>query len=108
MEVIKNNFIPFKGFKCVNLFGVLFVHKSTTLNVRTIRHEEIHTAQMKELLYVAFYVIYFAEWLIKWAIYRSSSMADAANSFEKEAYWYQDEENYLSNRKHFAQWRKRK
>ena len=34
MKVIYNNIIPFKGFKCINLFGVLFVRKGCFMNER--------------------------------------------------------------------------
>ena len=30
MKVIYNKIIPLKGYKCINLFGVLFVRKGCT------------------------------------------------------------------------------
>lgn len=33
MRVIYNRLIPFKGYKCVNLFGVLFVREGCTMTV---------------------------------------------------------------------------
>ena len=62
MKVIYNNLIPFKGYKCINLFGVLFVRKGCTMSDVDYNHEAIHTAQMKEMLYVPFYVMYALEW----------------------------------------------
>lgn len=44
MKIIRNRFIPFKGFKAINLFGVLFVRKEAALTRAVINHEEIHTA----------------------------------------------------------------
>ena len=32
MKIIYNNIIPFKGFKAMNLFGVLFVRKDAKKN----------------------------------------------------------------------------
>lgn len=53
MIIIRNKIIPFKGFKCINLFGVLFVRKECGDVTKTdINHEAIHTAQMRELMYV--------------------------------------------------------
>lgn len=55
MKVIYNNLIPVKGFVAINLFGVVFARKMyEPLGRATIQHEEIHTAQMRELLYVGF------------------------------------------------------
>lgn len=49
MKVIYNKIIPFKGYKCINLFGVLFVRKGCTMSESDYNHEAIHTKQMKEL-----------------------------------------------------------
>lgn len=65
MKVIYNKIIPFKGYKCINLFGVLFVRKGCTMRERDYNHEAIHTKQMKELLYVPFYILYILEWLYR-------------------------------------------
>lgn len=54
MKIIYNKLIPMKGYKAVNILGVLFARKGSTLTEEDIRHEEIHTAQMKETLYGAF------------------------------------------------------
>ena len=51
MKVIYNRIIPFKGFKAINLFGVLFVREGCTMREKDFNHESIHTAQMKEMLY---------------------------------------------------------
>ena len=50
MKVIYNKVIPFKGFKCVNLFGVLFVREGCTMRTEDYNHEAIHTAQMSAVL----------------------------------------------------------
>lgn len=83
MKVIYNKIIPFKGYKCINLFGVLFVRKGCTMRESDYNHEAIHTKQMKELLYVPFYILYILEWL-----YRLTQKGNAYKniSFEKEAY----------------------
>ena len=59
MKIIRNKCIPFKGFRAINLFGVLFVRGNARISERTLRHEAIHTAQMKEMLYIGFlYLVY--------------------------------------------------
>lgn len=108
MTIIYNNIIPFKGFKCINLFGVLFARsKSNPLSETTINHESIHTAQQRELLYLFFYAIYLIEWLFRFLFTKDmfSHMAYRHISFEAEAFKHQTNLDYLKNRKHFSQWR---
>lgn len=99
MKIIRNKIIPFKGFRAINLFGVLFVHGESELSQTTINHEEIHTAQMRELLYVPFYVWYVLEWVVrlfgKGSAYRNVS-------FEQEAYNNEKDFSYLSGRNPYA------
>lgn len=96
MRVIENTVIPFKGFTAINLFGVLFIRKGVKVSVRMLNHEKIHTAQMKEMLFVFFYLWYFIEWLIRLIIDRKTAYKSI--SFEREAY-ANDEISYLPNRK---------
>lgn len=102
MIIIKNSIIPFKGYKAINLFGILFVRKEYELSEVDLNHEAIHTKQMKELLFVFFYIIYFLEWIVRLFI---NTNAYRSISFEKEAYSNENNLEYLKNRKHFAQWR---
>ncbi len=106
MKVVVNNIIPFKGFMSVNLFGVLFVNKkwAEDVNKTVINHESIHTAQMKELLYIFFYIAYLFEWIYR--VFTNPRNPYFSISFEKEAYTHEKDLNYLKTRKHFAQWRK--
>lgn len=73
------------------------------INEVDYNHEAIHTAQMKELLYVFFYVIYFLEWLYRLIFHTKTAYMGI--SFEREAYDNEANLNYLDTRKHFAQWR---
>ena len=102
MKVVYNNIIPFRRFKAINIFGVLFVRKGSVLSAIELNHERIHTAQMKELLYVGFYLWYFVEWLIELLHYRGR--AYHTNTFEREAYSNDENLGYLGKRKRFAWW----
>ena len=106
MKIIPNNIIPVKGFKSANLFGVLFVRNewSDWIDDVDINHESIHTAQMKEMLYVFFYIAYLIEWLVRFIINPRTAYYNI--SFEREAYQHEKDMDYLKTRKHFAQWRK--
>lgn len=105
MKVIYNKVIPINGYKCVNLFGVLFVREGCTMTATDYNHEAIHTTQMKELLYVPFYLLYVLEWL--WYLIRlhDTRAAYRAISFEREAYAHEGEADYLKTRKKFNQYR---
>lgn len=106
MRIIYNNVLPFKGYSAINICGTIFARKSAfPLPAHTINHEKIHTAQMKELLFVFFYLAYVIEWLVKIVHYGNTRDAYCNISFEKEAYACAYLSKYLKNRKHFAQWR---
>ena len=100
MKIIINNILPPKGFKCINLFGILFCRRQ--LNKIDINHEIIHTKQMQELLYIFFYLWYVIEYLVKLIIYRNTKLAYRNISFEREAYQNQYNLDYLNNRKHYS------
>lgn len=103
MKVIRSRIIPCKGFTAINLFGVVFVRKEILpqhdISIydwdKMLNHELIHTAQMKELLYVPFYLLYGIEWLIRFAMYRNTKKAYRNISFEREAYDNQDNFRYI-------------
>ena len=99
MKIIRNNIIPFSGYKAMNLFGVLFVRGNAIINERTIRHEAIHTAQMREMLYIFFYLWYVIEWIIRLFM---EGNAYRNISFEREAYNNEDNIIYLESRKKFT------
>lgn len=109
MKVVVNKILPPKGFTAINLFGVLFVRKSYLhrLSERVFRHERIHTVQMREMLFVFFYIAYFFEW-IYWLIrslFNRKINPYRSISFEREAYEHEWDFDYLRYRKHFSAWR---
>ena len=105
MRVIRNGLIPFRGFKAINLFGVVFVRRECAVTPIDLNHEAIHTAQMREMLYVIFYIAYVGEWLGRLAKCRDVKEAYRRISFEREAYAHQSDTEYLNTRKHFNQYR---
>ena len=102
MKVIYNKYIPIKGYVAINLFGIIFARKEfNPLSRITENHERIHTAQMKELLFVFFYLWYGIEWLVRLFQYRDSKEAYLNISFEREAYKNQKDMGYLKARKKY-------
>ena len=47
--IIENSFIPFRGFLCVNLFGVIFTRDKKRITWQVLNHELIHTMQLFEV-----------------------------------------------------------
>ena len=101
MKIIKNKIIPPRGFSYVNLFGVLFTRRDRTISDVSLNHEQIHTEQMKEMLYVFFYLWYLIEWFVRLIILRDSHNAYRAISFEQEDYANQANLTYLECRKRY-------
>ncbi len=113
MKIIRNNIIPFPGFKAINLFGVLFVKNNAKIDDVTINHEAIHSRQFVELMVLfavatffirwwlpvfapfAFYVWYIIEWLIR-LLKKGNAYRNI--SFEREAYANQGDFSYLKGR----------
>lgn len=108
MTVIRNPFIPFPGYKAINLFGILFTKPKAVLNELTINHESIHSRQYKEVTLLlaiiwifvfrwfsiliipfGFYIWYVVEFIIRWAVIRNWDDAYRNIGFEKEAYVWQ-------------------
>lgn len=106
MKIVRNRILPFgKKYAAINLFGVFFVKRHVSVSPRLINHESIHTAQQRELLFVPFYVIYVAEWLVRLIFKRfNNHKAYRAISFEREAYDNDANLDYLATRRHYAQW----
>lgn len=114
MKIVYCKYLPVKGYKIMNVCGLLIVRKGAKVNETDIRHEAIHTEQMKECFYPFFYLIYVIEWLVRMVcilckhsyerIANVPYMAYRAISFEQEAYEHEDEEDYLEGRKEYAMW----
>ena len=100
MKVYHNSVIPFKEFAAINICGILFVRNGVVVTDRLLNHERIHTAQIKEMLYVFFYLLYGLEWILKLFKYRLNSYYNI--SFEREAYRNERNMEYLKERKAFA------
>lgn len=99
--------LPFRWRYVVNICGLVFVPKQLRgrLTWQTICHERIHTAQMIELGYIGFYLLYILEWLFRLVFHTKTAYRGI--SFEREAYDHEgDGWEYINTRKHFAQWRR--
>lgn len=103
MKVIKCRLMSRRW--CINLFGVVLSADTSWIKGKVINHEAIHTAQMRELLFVPFYLLYGIEWLVRIVAYRNFGRAYESMSFEREAYDNEADFGYLERRRAYA-WRR--
>jgi len=98
---ILNQYIPFGTYKAINLGGIIF--SKMPLTPAELRHEQIHTHQMLEMLIIGFYIWYIVEWTIRIIQYHGNMRQAYFNiCFEREAYAKQSTPRYLGNRPHYA------
>lgn len=80
---------------------VVLKHHSLKEDLIFLNHEQIHLRQQAELLVVFFYLWYALEFLFRLIQYKNRHKAYRNISFEREAYQYENDSNYLKNRKAF-------
>lgn len=108
MHIIYNSILPAgRRYSAINIMGVLFVKHGVRLTPELLNHEAIHTAQMREMLYLPFYLLYVLEWLLRLLQTRGKTFeAYRRISFEREAYAHGSDLCYLTRRRRFAQYRR--
>lgn len=106
MKLIKNRLIPFKGFKAIMLFGVVF-YKGKDLTQKQFNHEFYHMMQWRDITLISavpivfisamfswwwliaipfvYYIIYLLEWFIKLILSGNAMKAYKDVSFERDA-----------------------
>lgn len=101
MIIIRTRHFPFGSYTTINLFGILFT-KNKNLSKRTINHERIHTKQMKEMLYIFFYLWYGIEYVIIRLFHAKQNDAYHDVSLEEEAHNNDDNQDYIYLREHYT------
>ena len=105
--IIKNSKVPNLPIFVINAYAIAFwpfIFVKDEGNEITFNHEKIHIRQQEELFIIPFYIIYFAEWIYNLVKYRDRTKAYYNISFEKEAYFNQNNLVYLLHRPKMA-WR---
>ena len=78
-----------------------FIISKEKMDETTLNHEKIHIEQQKELLVVFFYLLYAYYFIENYWFFRDTHAAYMMIPFEREAYEYDSDLNYISNRKRF-------
>jgi hypothetical protein len=126
MIVIKNNLIPFDGYKAINLFGIVFTRAE--LSEKEKNHELIHSRQILDASFIGFYIIslfvliynisiawflfspltfyvlYGLEYGIIRLFHKKQNDAYHDVSFEEEAYAHDDDLNYVKYKRMPFDW----
>ena len=84
--IIETKLVPEGHIIAITLFGIVFTRHKDRLAPDMLNHEHIHCRQQLEMLYIPFFILYLAEWLIRYVKYRDSRRAYFNISFEREAY----------------------
>jgi hypothetical protein len=103
--IIKTSLVRILSFGFASgicLYPFVLIGKEIEITDRLLNHERIHLQQQLETLIVPFYLLYFFEFFIRILQHRNVGKAYRNISFEKEAYQYESEIEYLDNRKRFA------
>ena len=101
MKIVRTKFMNLIGKKYMLLFCWLLTAPKAVVSDVDINHEMIHAAQMKELLYIFFYLWYVIEWIVRLIHYRNAREAYRNISFEREAYRHGENLMYLKWRSKF-------
>ena len=95
--------IKYLGISGITLFPFIILrNKQLKKDKRIMNHEQIHIQQQVELLILPFYVLYLIEFGIGLIKYRNKMNAYMNISFEREAYKYDTDLNYLNRRKFWS------
>jgi hypothetical protein len=81
---------------------VVLKHQSLKEDLIFLNHESIHLRQQAELLIVFFYLWYSFEFLARWIQYGNRHKAYRNISFEREAYYFENDLKYLKNRRAYT------
>jgi hypothetical protein len=101
MILISKYLVP-NGYTGLAVFPFVFLkHNKLNCDKALINHEKIHLRQQLELLIIAFYLIYFFEFIIRFIQFRNWKCAYRHISFEREAYINEKDLNYLKSRPFF-------
>lgn len=69
------------------------------MSEKTRRHETIHFQQFLETLFIGFILLYATDYVYNFAKHRDGKVAYGKIRAEQEAYEYDEDEEYLINRK---------
>lgn len=99
MVIVNRKIVP-KGYAGITIWPFIFaVDEDIAKDEEFLNHERIHLKQQIELLVIPFYVWYILEYILRLFQYGNHDTAYRNISFEREAYFNQNNSVYLQERK---------
>ena len=97
--VFVSKYLVAKGYNGLTIFPFVFL-KSDRFKTDSvlINHERIHLRQQMEMLVIPFYLVYGFEFLVRLFQCQTWHLAYKNVSFEREAYCYEENMEYLKSR----------
>ncbi|SHH02864.1 hypothetical protein [Winogradskyella jejuensis] len=97
--IIVSKYIVPKGYFGLTLFPfIVLKRKELLFNKILVNHEKIHLRQQLELLIIPFYLLYFIEFIIRYAKLKDWQQTYRSISFEREAYINEQDSKFLKKR----------
>jgi hypothetical protein len=104
MRVIRLKHFPL-GDEPLNLCGIVFCKDGVKIKTKRLNAERIKAAQQIELLFVGYYIVYWAEFLFNYMICGNSKTAKSRVSLIFEQNKYNHFSWYCQSRRLYAMWR---
>ena len=99
--------LPGQAYKAMALWPFIFVKEQKLMGDKIVmNHEKIHLAQQLELLVLPFYFFYFSEYVFYRLTKKDHDKAYRNISFEREAYKFDNDLEYLKKRKTWASFKR--
>ena len=103
MFIVISKYLVPSGYRGITLFPFIFLkYKEDKTNTVLVNHEKIHIKQQRELLILPFFIWYGLEYLVRLFYHKNKNIAYRNISFEREAYFYENDFNYLKKRSFWA------
>ena len=98
MIVVSKFMVP-KGYIGLTIYPFVFIKEHNLKdNQRFLNHELIHLRQQLELMIIPFFIWYIIEFIFRYFQYGNWKLAYRNISFEREAYFKENDLTYLKNR----------
>ncbi len=103
--IIKTGLVKILSFgfaRGMCLYPFVLIGKETEVTDQLLTHEKIHLKQQLEMFILPFYLWYLIEFIFRLVQYGNFEKAYRNISFEREAYYFESHQEYLSSRTRYA------
>lgn len=103
MLIVASKYLVPNGFMGITIFPFVFLKKKIYKTDKIlINHENIHLRQQLELGILFFFLWYLFEFIFRFIVTKNKQKAYRDLSFEREAYTFEKDLEYISKRKWYS------